>query len=339
MKSWIGVALAFALIAGCSQKTAPGTQATEVAPAISDLSGTYVAQGRDLSSGDIFVEALRLTQSGPGQLTGTLEGNEVSKTGKRSSTTQNVTGSFDGAHATLAFDELLGHTNRSATLAPGLITLSWVKDGQLVSEQFRAQSEDNYAATLRQLGVTANTLVAQKQASDQATAEDHQAIELASRLEQFLDKEATWTIDPVEARRKKALAYGDAGLARVKQLLAMHQSMADVQASNVAVQMNTGQIQLDLALDGITRDVMAARQKMEALDRDVEASPCLAKGGNLSKGARTACKSLPLLVARYHQVHDQAASLLTEVSKITAATRADYGSRLKEAEHLVDAAR
>lgn len=331
-------------LAGCSQQAqqaAGGSysppSATTAPPLFSrtTLSGTYVSAGHDTSTDQVFLEALRITQSGPNQFAGTLESTEVNKAGKTTTNTQNVTGTFDGSHATIALDQVIGHVSREATIAPDVITMTWMQNGQLATEQFARKADDQYASMLQALEHAAQNLVVTNDAVAKAQEVDKATADLADRLQHFLEKEATWNVDLAQTRHKKAVAYGDAGVAKVKQLLALHQSMADVSANTLTVQMDTAGIQLGLALDVNANAVEGARQKMASFDRSIETSPCLAPDGSLAPNPFPACALLPALVARYRAIHDPAETLLTQLSDITQQARSDYDTRLKEAQQLV----
>lgn len=331
------------LIAGCSRGTpsegnATAPAPTPPAPSPQSISGTYVAFGQDGSSHQFFVEALRLTQSAPGQFTGTLEGTEVTPAGQSHSTEQNVTGSYDGTHVTLSLDQGIGHTNRTATWAPGSITMSWMQEnGQLATEQFVAKTDADYAAMLQKLGTARQELVATDAAQKKAQAADKDTAQFAENLQHFLSKEATWNLEPAQTRHTKAVAYGDAGVAKIKKLLALHQSMADVNANQVEVEMNTAGIQLGLQLDTDARAVEGAREKMANIDHAIDLTPCLASDGTLVPNPLPACAPLPDLVAKYRAIHASAVSMLAQASSLNQATRQDYDARLKEAQALVAA--
>lgn len=307
-------------------------------PDSTSLSGTYVSVGHDTSTDQVFIEALRITQSGPNQFTGTLESTEVNKAGKTTNNTQNVTGNFDGAHATIALDQVIGHVNREATIAPDLITMTWMQSGQLATEQFARKTDEQYASMLQTLGHAAQNLVATDAAVAKAQEANKDTADLVDRLQHFLSKEATWSVSPAETRQKKAVAYGDAGLAKVKQLLALHQFQANVSANTLTVQMNTAGIQLGLALDNDTTAVNGAQQRMASLDNAIAVSPCLAPDGSLVPNPLPACAPLPDLVSRYHQVHGPAESMLAQLTSINQQTRSEYDERLKQAQDLVSAA-
>lgn len=336
-----GVIALIGLIAGCSSGIPSGGNATASAPtppapSPQSISGTYVAWGHATATDEVFVEGLRLTQSGPGQFTGTIESTSMNKAGQSHSTTQNVTGSYDGSHVTIAMDEGLGHVNRSATWTPGSILMTWMqKDGTLGQENFVAKSDAEYATMLQRMGTARQELVATDAAVKKAQEADKETAQLAENLKQFLGKEATWDVGKADARHKKSLAYGDAGVAKIKELLARHNSMADVQASNVSVSMNTAGIQLGLGLDNDLNAVRAARQKMAGFDHAIELSPCLAPDGTLVPNPLPACAPLPALVARYKSVHASAQAILSQIDSIDVATRADYDERQKEADRLV----
>ncbi|AHX16387.1 hypothetical protein CH75_16695 [Dyella jiangningensis] len=342
MSKWILV-IGCGLLAACSGGRPSGDNVgapAPPAPSPTSISGTYVAFGHVTSTDQVFVEALRLTQSAPGQFTGTLESTSITRAGKGNSSSQNVSGFYDGNHVTFAIDEGIGHSNRNATWAPGVITMSWVeKDGQLAHEQFDGKTEEQYASMLQTLGNQRQNLAATDAAVTKAKEADAETAKLAGNLQRFLDKEAAWSLDKAENRRKKTLAYGDAGVAKIKQLLALHQSIADVSANNVEVSMNTTQIQLGLALDSDARVVEEAQQAMAKFDHAIAISPCLAPDGSLVPNPLPACALLPGLVLRYRAVHGAAQSLLAELSSIDGVTRSDYDKRLREAKRLVNAQR
>ncbi|QRN52243.1 hypothetical protein [Dyella caseinilytica] len=332
-------------MAGCSpqaQQAAAGTasppSATPTPPDSTSLSGTYVSVGHDSSTDQVFIEALRITQSGPNQFTGTLESTEVNQAGKTTNNTQNVTGNFDGTHATIALDQVIGHVNREATIASDSITMTWMQNGQLATEQFARKSDEQYAFMLQTLGHAAQNLVVTDAAVAKAQQANKDTAELVGRLQHFLDKETTWSVSPAAARHKKAVAYGDVGLAKVKQLLALHQFQANLSASTLTVQMNTAAIQLGLALDNDTNAVNAAQQKMASLDNAIAVSPCLAPDGSLVPNPLPACAPLPDLVSRYRAVHGSAESILAQLNSVNQQTRSEYEERLKEAQDLVDGA-
>jgi hypothetical protein len=331
-----GLIIAVSALTGCSGSHS-ATSAAPAPPATNSnsISGTYVAVGHDTTSDQVFIEALRITQSGPNQFTGTLETNEVDKTGKTTALTHNVTGNFDGAHATIEMDEGIGHTNRNATIAPGSITMTWTQNGQFVSEPFLLKTDEQYAGMVQALSHAATNLVATNAAISKAQQADKDTADLVARLQHFLDKEALWSVDPAETRHKKAVAYGDAGIAKVKQLLASHQFNADVSANTLTVQMNTAGIQLGLSLDNDNTAIHGAREKMAGLDRAIADSPCLAPDGSLVPNPLPSCAPLPDLVARYRKVHDGAENILAQIDSTNQQTRADFDTRLKEAQQLV----
>lgn len=64
-------------------------------------------------------------------------------------TNDNVSGSIDGTHFTLVFDQGLGqHLNRTGTIDAGVLTLSWMDNGQLQNEKFALKSDAEYGQTL-----------------------------------------------------------------------------------------------------------------------------------------------------------------------------------------------
>lgn len=338
MAKWI-LMIGCGLLAACSSGTPSGGNANAVtppAPSPQSISGTYVAFGATTATDQLFVEALRLTQSAPGQFTGTLESTTLTKAGKSTSSTQNVSGSYDGQHMTIALDQGIGHVNRNATWTPGSITMSWMQDnGQLGTEQFVSKTEAEYASMLQTMGTEKHTLVENAEGAKKAQEADKETAQLAENLHRFLDKEATWDVGKADQRHKKSMAYGDQGLAKIKELLAKHQPMADVTANNVSVSMNTTGIQLGLALDSDLNAVATTQKKMAGFDRAIEQSPCLAPDGTLVPNPLPACAPLPDLVKRYRSVHGSAEAILAQINSIDVATRADYDERNKEAERLV----
>lgn len=338
MAKWI-LMIGCGLLAACSSGTPSGGNANAVtppAPSPQSISGTYVAFGATTATDQLFVEALRLTQSAPGQFTGTLESTTLTKAGKSTSSTQNVSGSYDGQHMTIALDQGIGHVNRNATWTPGSITMSWMQDnGQLGTEQFVSKTEAEYASMLQTMGTEKQTLVENAEGAKKAQEADKETAQLAENLHRFLDKEATWDVGKADQRHKKSMAYGDQGLAKIKELLAKHQPMADVTANNVSVSMNTTGIQLGLALDSDLNAVATTQKKMAGFDRAIEQSPCLAPDGTLVPNPLPACAPLPDLVKRYRSVHGSAEAILAQINSIDVATRADYDERNKEAERLV----
>jgi hypothetical protein len=338
MQKWI-LAIGCGLLAACSNGTPSGGNANAVtppAPSPQSISGTYVAWGHDASTDEAFVEGLRLTQSGAGQFTGTLESTAMNQAGKSHSSTQNVTGSYDGVHVSISLDQGIGHTNRNATWTPGAITMTWMqKDGQLGQETFVSKTDAEYAELLQRMGTARETLVENAEGAKRAQEADKEAAQLVSDLRRFLDKEATWDLGKADQRHKRSVAYGDEGIAKIKQLLASHQSLAEVTASNVSVSMNTTGIQLGLALDNDLNAVGVAQRKMVNMDRLIEQSPCLAPDGSLVPNPLPSCAPLPALVAKYRSVHRSAEAILSQINSIDVATRADYEERSKEAERLV----
>lgn len=339
MRKWLGL-IGCGLMAACSSGQPSNGNANAVAPPApspTTISGTYVAMGHATATDQVFVEALRLTQSAPGQFTGTLESTALDKKGQSKSSTQNVTGSYDGSHVTIALDDGLGHTNREATWTPGVITMSWMQsNGQLGQEQFTAKTDADYAAILQKLSTARQELVATDAAVTHAQAVNKDTAQFADNLQHFLTKEATWKIEPAQARHNKAVAYGDAGVAKIKSLLARHNSMADVAANQVEIEMNTAGIQLGLQLDTDARALEGARDKMASFDHSIEQTPCLAADGTLVPNPLPACAPLPDLVAKYHAIHASAVSMLAQAQSLNQATRQDYDARLKEAEALVN---
>lgn len=327
--SW-GVIAMIGVLVGCSSG-----QASSPAPGTASISGTYVASGRDPATDRTFVEALRLTQSAPGQFTGTLESTTVTRAGQSASNTQNVIGSYDGNHVTIAIGDGLARINRDATWSPGVITVSWMQEGKLAHEPFEAKTDTEYGAVLQALDTKRQHLAATDAALTQAKQANEATSRLVEDLQQFLAKQSKWSANAATSRHQKSLAFADRGLAKVKALLAQHESMADVGASNVAVAMNTQGIELGLALDSDNQAVAAAQKKMAALDHAIDVSPCLAPDGSLVPNPLPACAPLPDLVARYRAVHDPAQSLLAQVLTINRSTRSDYDARLKEAQGLV----
>jgi len=180
------------LLAGCSGgQPSPGTAAT---PPLS-ISGTYVAYGHDATTDQVFIEALRITQSAPGQFTGTLESTDVNQAGQTKIGSKNVSGSFDGTHATIVLDEVIGHINRNATLAPGSITMTWMQqNGQLATERFVAKTDADYGVILDKLRGAAGGLAAQATAATNAKEADEQAANLVQRIQRFVAAEAKWNL-------------------------------------------------------------------------------------------------------------------------------------------------
>lgn len=334
---WAVIAV-IGLIAGCSsgQPSGGNASAPAPAPASAGLSGTYVADGHDPTSDQVFIEALRITQSGPNQFTGTLETSEVNRQGKATTQSENVTGNFDGTHATVALDTGLGHVNRDATIGPNAITMTWLQNGQMATENFVRKTDTEYATMLQTLSAAARDMVATDAAQKKAQEVNQDTAKFAENLQHFLSKEATWNIEPAQARHTKAVAFGDAGVAKIKKLLALHQSMADVNANQVEVEMNTAGIQLGLQLDTDARAVEGAREKMASFDHAIDMTPCLASDGTLVPNPLPACAPLPDLVAKYRAVHASAESMLSQAQSLNQATRQDYDARLKEAEALVN---
>jgi hypothetical protein len=332
-------------LAGCSPQTqqaatvnASPPSATPAPLGPASLSGTYVAVGHDPSTDQVFIEALRITQSSSNQFTGILESTEVNKAGKTTNNTQNVAGNFDGSHATIALDQVIGHINREATIGADSITMTWMQNSQLATEQFVRKTDEQYASMLQTLGYAAQNLVATDAAVAKAQEANKETAELVNRLQNFLDKEGTWTLAAAETRHKKAVGYGDAELAKVKQLLALHQFQANVSANTLTVQMDTTGIQLGLALDNDSNAISTAQQKMSSFDKAIAISPCLSPDGSLVPNPLPACAALPDLVSRYRSVHSSAESMLVQLSNINKQTRSEYDDRLKQAQDLVSAA-
>lgn len=209
-KTW-GLLIAVTAMVGCSSGQAPSGVAPAAAPSAGDFSGTYVSFGHDTTTHQVFIEALRITQSGTGQFTGTLETTEVNQAGRTTPSSQNVTGTFDGHHATVALDVGIGHVNREATLAPNLITLSWMQNGQLATEAFARKSDAQYADMLQRLGHTATDLAATDAAMAKAQQANKETAQLTAVLQRFLTREATWqgVEAKAETRHKKVVAYGE----------------------------------------------------------------------------------------------------------------------------------
>ena len=334
MRQWIGVVVACGVMAACSH---PGTANTEAPPAPSpqSISGTYVGGGHNAANDQLFIQALRLTQSASGQFTGTLETNTLSQSGKDTATTQNVSGSYDGSHVTLVLDDGLGHTNRNATWTAGTITLTWLGDnGQPNTEKFLSKTDEEYATILQQVSTARQKLLDEHNAAEQGAAQDKTTGELVARLQRFLSKEADWHIEPIAKQREKALAFGDNTIAKINELLALHRDQADVAADQVDVGMTQGQIQLNQSLDGTDRNIAGDHQTMAALDQALATSPCLTPAGDLRPGVRPACDPLPALAIRYKSIHDGALAKLAQASSLTAQTRSDYDAKVKEADRL-----
>lgn len=333
MRHWIMI-VGCGVLAACSHAGAANTEAPPAASPQS-ISGTYVGGGHDPATDQVFIQALRLTQSAPGQFTGTLETNMLNQAGKDTASTQNVSGSYDGSHVTIVLDSGLGHTNRNATWTAGTITMTWMGDnGQLDTERFESKTDAQYAAILQAMGTARQQLVAEHNAAEQGAAEDKATGELVASLQRFLSKEATWTAAPLEKERSKALAFGDAGLTKINRLLAQHQGPSDAVAGEVDATLNQGQFSLGQTMDATDSTIASGRRRMAGLDQALATSPCLMPDDSLRPGARPSCAPLPALAQRYHAVHAQAIAMLDEGNRLTAQTRADYAAKVKEADSL-----
>ena len=330
MRQWIGVVVACGVMVACSHPDVANTEAP-LASSPQSISGTYVGGGHNAANDQLFIQALRLTQSAPGQFTGTLETNTLNQSGKDIATTQNVSGSYDGSHVTLVLDDM----NRNATWTTGTITLTWLGDnGQPNTEKFLSKTDEEYATILQQVSTVRQKLLDEHNAAEQGAAQDKATDELVARLQRFLSKEADWHIEPIAKQREKALAFGDKSIAKINELLALHRDQADVAADQVDVGMTQGQIQLSQSLDGTNRNIAGDHLTMAALDQALATSPCLTSTGDLRPGARPACDPLPALAIRYKSIHDGALAKLAQASSLTAQTRSDYDAKVKEADRL-----
>lgn len=325
-------------VAGCSGGQAPSASATPppAAASANSISGTYVSFGHDAKSDQVFVEALRITQTG-NQFAGTLESTKINQAGHSTSSSQNVTGSIDGSHATVALDQGLGHTNRNATIEAGAITLSWMQDGQLATERFVTKTDAEYGAMLDKLKGAANQLNAEVVSQVNAKKADEQASELTQRIQRFLDVEPKWTMTVVETRHDKAEAYGKAGVARVQQLMATHNAVAEGQANALVGQMIAAQAQLNLAIDNTEREILGARSKLADIDIAVEASPCVNRTGELKPGAPASCGALAQVVPKYWQVRMNAEDLQRRMEHMDEDTKQAFEQRLAQAQQVVNA--
>ena len=326
--SW-GLIIAMGVLAGCSDGQSPTAVALPLPSQANSVSGTYVSFGHDAKTDQVFVEALRITQTG-NQFSGTLESTDINKTGRSTSSSQNVRGTIDGGHATVTFDQGLGHTNRNATFEPGAITLSWMHDGQLANERFLSKTDAEYGAMLEKLKDAAAGLAAEANAVANAKKADEQAIDLTQRTQRFLIAEASWNLNVVQVRREKAVAYGDAGVKRVNQLMAIHNKVAEGQAAVVVGQMNVGQSQLDIGVNGTNQEIESVRSQLLTLDASVRGTPCLTSTGALEPGAAPSCAQLAVLVPKYWKARQRADALQAEMQSIDADAKDAYAQRLEE---------
>ncbi len=128
------------------------------------LSGLYVANGVDTTHQQpSVVEALRITQAGPNDVTGTIESVTIGNDGRPQSSAFNITGKVDGDRLTLTveagpFQSLWG--NLSGTTTGSAISLSWLANGRLTSETFMRSTDAEYANALSAINFAAG----QKQA-------------------------------------------------------------------------------------------------------------------------------------------------------------------------------
>jgi len=319
-----------AVLAACSHPTTPETTSPPVTAFGAALSGTYVAAGQDAKS-HYFIEALRLTPSGSGQFSGSLESTTLDPTGKIQSASQNVTGSTDGHQVTVTIDQFMGHTNRTGSITADGITLSWLDKGQLDHEAFNRKTDAEYGQMLDAMKQGSTSLTAQEQQRQAQAEAGKQALALTDRINRFLQKVPTWSLAAQQARHDHAMQVAQADLARTKQLM----TGGDVSRSQAQVtvdQMQVAHIQLGVAIDSDKRELSEAKEKLTALDADVQQTPCLAPDGTLALHAVPECGALPEAVRSYNEARPKADAFLAQVAALDAKTDADFVGVLHEAE-------
>jgi len=319
------------LLSACSHPAAPPPDAPAPQAATADLSGTYVAGGKDPKTQHYFVEALRLTPSGPGQFSGSFEATNLDGNGKVTSTTQNVTGTTDGTQVTITFDQGFGHMNRTGTVDAGGLTLSWLDNGQLNHEPYLKRSDAEYGKMLDAVKQGSNILTAQAQQQQAAAATSQQATQLVDRIDHFLQKFPTWSTAQQQDRHDHAMKAAQAALEKVRHLMT-GDDVAKSQAQVEVFQMQVFHNQLGLDFNATRQVVSATRSKLAEMDTDVKNSPCLTPDGALVPNAVSGCEALPVAVQSYREVRPKADAMLTQIETMDQQTDTDFVNVLHEAE-------
>lgn len=316
------------VLTACSNASAP--QGNQAEATSSDLSGTYVAAGQDATS-HYFVEALRLTPSGPGQFSGSFETTSLDAAGKVSSASQNVTGATDGQQVTVTFDQMLGHTNRTGAMTAQGLTLSWSENGQLNHEAFIKKTDAEYGQLLDTMKQRSVVLDAQEQQRQTAETERKQATALTERVNRFLQKFPTWTVASQEVRHSHAMMVAKGGLAQVQRLM-RGGDVARSQAQVTVGQLQVAHDQLGLAISNDQRELDEAKRKLAALDADVVRTSCLNPDGTLAAQAVAECAALPKAVRSYRETRPKADAFMVRVVALNRQTDTEFVEVLHQAE-------
>lgn len=332
------VTLAVGMLAACSQPpqgSAPPTS-TETAQSskskVPSISGTYVAIATDSQKISLSVQALRITQSGPNQFTGSFESASMDKAGKQKADTTNVSGTLDGTHFTLVFDQGFGqHLNRTGTIDAQGLTLTWMDNGQLSNEKFALKTDAEYGQVLAQFK---NGSAQLQRADEERIAlgkEGDQASALTTRINRFLQIFPTWNADRQRGRHDQAMRKGQAALVRVKQLM-KGDDVARNQADVLVNQMQVFQNQLQIANDGTANEVGNIRKRLAEIDAAVSRTSCIAADGSLAPNAPPACEALPEAIRSYREKRPKADVLLQHILTLDQQTVTDFDQVLHEAE-------
>lgn len=343
---WGVICLFLVGVAGCSQEsmqTAGGSYSSpagasapaaqpDPTPSRGSVSGTYVAGGQETLTGKLFLEALRITQSGPDQFTGSMETTELDSAGKETSSSSNVTGAFDTTgHVTISMDELIGHTNRTGSLQPGSITLSWMQEGRLMTETFLLKSDQQYGQMLNALQQASMQLVAQRRTKELAADANAQAQALTVRVEHDVQVFQQWSMAPLEQEQAHAMRVAQAHLKRVELLMqgsAVDRSQAQVEVDQFEVDHN----QLRMNLNNLSRQIEEARTKLAQLDAELAASPCMVAGDQLAPNAPPACSGLISFMPQYREGRKHFDAVEAQMTGMDQQTDRDFVAVLHEAQ-------
>ncbi len=289
----------------------------------------------DAQNFSLSVQALRLTQSGSNQFTGSFESTSMDQTGKQKADTTNVSGTLDGAHFTLVFDQGFGqHLNRTGTIDAHGLTLTWMDNGQLSTEKFALKTDAEYGQVLAQFKNGSAQLQKADEERIALAKESDQASALTTRINRFLRTFPTWNADRQRSRHDHAMRKGQAALVRVKRLM-RGKDVTRNQADVLVNQMQVFQNQLQIAKDGTANEVGDIRKRLAEIDAAVSHTPCIAANGSLAPNAPPACEALPEAIRSYRETRPKADALLQHMLTLDQQTVTDFGQVLHEAEQVV----
>jgi len=259
----------------------------------------------------------------------------MDQAGKQRADTTNVSGTLDGAHFTLVFDQGFGqHLNRTGTIDAQGLTLTWMDNGQLSNEKFALKTDAEYGQVLAQF--KNGSLQLQKADEERITLakESDQASALTTRINRFLQAFPTWNTDRQRSRYDDAMRKGQAALVRVRQLMSGN-DVARNQADVLVNQMQVFQNQLQIAKDGTANEVGDIRKRLVEIDAAVSRTPCIAADGSLAPNAPPACEALPEAIRSYRETRPKADALLQHMLTLDQQTVTGFGQVLHEAEQMV----